>query len=106
MAKVNLENITINNYYSKNWKLSELGTNETNDIKDTNYKINRPKYLYLMSNYSKLLSQEFVFVRVDLYEVNGNVYLGELTFAPLNGFKNVKIMNNSSKNIYAYWTKI
>ena len=53
--------------------------------------IERPKNLDLMINYAQKLSNEFVFVRVDLYEVNNTVYLSELTFSPTNAqmtFKN------------------
>ena len=37
-----------------------------------------------MIEYAKKLSEEFVFVRVDLYNVNGKIYLGEMTFSPSN----------------------
>ena len=32
------------------------------------------------------LSKPFPFVRVDLYEINGKVIFGELTFTPTGGF--------------------
>ena len=32
------------------------------------------------------LSKEFEFVRVDLYNANGKIYFGELTFSPAAGF--------------------
>ena len=37
-----------------------------------------------MINYAKKLSEEFVFVRVDFYNLNGEIFLGELTFTPSN----------------------
>ena len=37
-----------------------------------------------MIEYAKKLSEEFVFVRVDLYNINGKIYLGEMTFSPSN----------------------
>ena len=43
-----------------------------------------------MVEYSKILSKDFKFVRVDFYEINGVVYLGELTFTPGAGFFNYK----------------
>ena len=61
-----------------------------NFIKDPNYKIKKPKKLKLMLKYAKLLSKEFVFIRVDLYDYNNTIYLGELTFAPNYGFKKWK----------------
>ena len=41
-----------------------------------------PNNFDLMVEYSKNLSEPFKFVRVDFYEVNNKVYLGELTFTP------------------------
>lgn len=52
-------------------------------IKNSSYK--RPSNFDLMVEYAKRLSSEFKFVRVDFYEVEGKVYLGELTFTPGNG---------------------
>ena len=34
---------------------------------------------------AKKLSKDFLFVRVDFYNVNGKIYFGELTFYPGNG---------------------
>ena len=39
-----------------------------------------------MIEISKKLSKEFNHVRVDLYEANGKVYFGELTFFHFSGF--------------------
>jgi len=44
-----------------------------------------PENLELMLSYSTKLAEEFDFVRVDLYEVNGKVYFGELTNYPSSG---------------------
>lgn len=40
-----------------------------------------------MLRYSKLLSEEFQFVRVDFYSINNKVYFGELTLYPSSGWK-------------------
>lgn len=42
----------------------------------------KPKSLKKMIEVSKTLSAEFPFVRVDLYDINGRVVFGELTFFP------------------------
>ena len=76
----------IHNHYNINWELNELESGLSGYIRDPKIKINKPKNLKLMLKYAKMLSQEFVFVRVDLYEFNNTVYLGELTFTPTNGF--------------------
>ena len=72
------------NVYDLNWEPYDLGwkTFKTNyDIID-----NKPKTLNLMLEYAKKLSEDFKFVRVDFYEIDGKCYLGELTFTPDNGF--------------------
>ena len=38
-----------------------------------------------MKTIAKELSREFSFVRVDFFEVNGKLYVGELTFTPMSG---------------------
>ena len=37
-----------------------------------------------MIEYSKKLSEDFAFVRVDMYNINNTIYLGEMTFSPSN----------------------
>ena len=47
--------------------------------------IPRPKTLNQMIDAAKIMSKEFSFVRVDLYEINGKMYFGEMTFTPGSG---------------------
>ena len=68
LVKLNNKNYNIiNNYINPDWKLTELETTGSQYIREPNYKIKKPKKLKIMLKYSKLLSQEFVFVRFDLY---------------------------------------
>ena len=46
----------------------------------------KPKLFNLMKEYAKKLSNDFIFVRVDFYELENEVRLGELTFAPMNSY--------------------
>ena len=46
----------------------------------------RPESFDTMLWIAERLGQEFRFVRVDLYDVDGEVYVGELTFTPTAGF--------------------
>lgn len=39
-----------------------------------------------MVTIAERLSKDLKFLRVDLYNVNGNLYFGELTFYPSSGF--------------------
>lgn len=48
--------------------------------------IPKPKCLEEMIEVSKILSKPFPQVRVDLYNINGKVYFGELTFTSLGGY--------------------
>lgn len=45
----------------------------------------KPKRLKEMIEIAKILSADFDFVRVDLYEYKGRVYFSELTFSPWGG---------------------
>lgn len=45
-------------------------------------KIPKPRNFDKMTQIAKILSKEFKFVRVDLYECDNKVYFGELTFTP------------------------
>lgn len=72
------------NYY-------DMGFNFVNisrvDVKNNPNKIDiKPTQFELMKEYAKKLSNDFRFVRVDFYEVDNKVYLGELTFTPATGF--------------------
>ena len=39
-----------------------------------------------MLEIAKLLSRDMTFVRIDLYDINGKIYFGEITFFPASGF--------------------
>lgn len=61
------------------------------DISDAGHphsveKISKPENFEKMINISKKLSQNMKFVRIDLYEINGEVYFGEFTFFHCGGF--------------------
>lgn len=45
-----------------------------------------PRNFMEMKQVAMQLSADFPFVRVDLYNVNGKVYFGELTFYPSSGY--------------------
>lgn len=72
------------NVYDLNWNFIELGWRTFPSNKNLLDK--KPKTFDKMIEYAKKLSEDFKFVRVDFYEINGQCYLGELTFTPDNGF--------------------
>lgn len=48
----------------------------------------KPAHLAEMVAIAEKLSEDFEFVRVDLYDFDGRVYFGELTFSPWGGMMN------------------
>ena len=74
----------INNYYTIDWQLTDIETGKEYFYRDPNVNFEKPKNYELIIEYAKKLSAEFVFVRVDFYEFNNTVYLGEMTFTPFN----------------------
>ena len=71
------------NFYDMNWKFLPFHCLSKPHPK---YNYPKPKFFELMKNYSIKLSKDFKFVRVDLYESENEVRLGELTFIPMNSF--------------------
>ena len=97
VSQIRGANNHIYNYYDLNWTLTDINHRFGGVRRDPNVIIEKPKYLNLMLDYARKLSEEFAFVRVDLYEVNDTVYLSEMTFAPSN---NQMRYNNEEKRIY------
>lgn len=48
--------------------------------------LKKPSQFELMKSLAEKLAKDIPFVRVDFYEVNGNVYFGEMTFFPASGW--------------------
>ena len=87
----------INNYYDLNWKLTDIETGLKGFFRRPDIIFEKPKNLDLMIKYSKKLSEDFVFVRVDFYSINDKIYLGEMTFSPSNNYFNLKNREQSIK---------
>ena len=72
------------NYYDMNFDFVDISRC---DVKNNKMLLDKkPSQFELMKEYSKELSKGWHFVRVDFYEVDGIVYLGEMTFTPATGF--------------------
>lgn len=65
-------------FFDTQWKKQSFQRHYPSSSK----KIKKPENLQLMLELSKKLSSNIPFVRVDWYEINGNLYFGELTFYP------------------------
>lgn len=72
------------NYYSPSGELLPFG--EAHFPPDYNHKEPLPYNLEQMIEIAEKLSMGFPFLRVDLYNVGGKIYFGELTFYPAGGF--------------------
>lgn len=72
------------NYYDINGNFLLFG--EEICPPDFSKKLELPVNLKKMINLAEKLSQNITFLRVDFYEINGNIYFGELTFYPASGF--------------------
>lgn len=57
------------------------------DDGDVNPDVKKPNNLDEMLKIAKILSKPFPFVRVDFYNVNNQLYIGEMTFHPGCGFE-------------------
>ena len=59
---------------------------------------------------AKKLSKDFIFARIDLYNVNGKIYFGEITLSPNSGFDNDITANTDKlfgkKLKIPYWNQI
>lgn len=70
------------NFYDTEWNRVDVTTDH--EQFDTPYP--QPKNFDEMLRIAKILSKDFPFVRVDLYNVEGKIYFGELTFYPWTGY--------------------
>lgn len=76
-------------FYDKDWIHQEfVGLNPKCDNGKKPAK--KPENLSKHLEIARILSKDIPFIRVDLYEVNGKIYFGELTFYPNGGFGKFK----------------
>lgn len=75
--------------FDMNFKPMSLDRTDLKYNSKKDYK--KPQNFDKMAEYARKLSKPFKFVRVDFYEANGRIYLGELTFMP--GAGNFKYRN-------------
>ncbi|MDM0995605.1 ATP-grasp fold amidoligase family protein [Clostridium perfringens] len=88
------------NYYDINWNDMPFQYDDENSGRI----IDKPKNLKEILDISRDLSKEFPHVRVDFYEVNGNLYFGELTFFTASG--TAKFKPEKYDEIVGSWLKL
>ena len=72
------------NIYNMNWELQKFNQK---DYGNYDKKVEKPSNFDEMSKIAEKLSKGFDHVRVDLYDIDGKVYFGEMTFTNGNGFE-------------------
>lgn len=69
-------------FVDTNWKFADFGRTDYKPLEKIPPK---PDRFEKMLEIARILSKDIPFLRVDLYEINGKVYFGELTFTPCAG---------------------
>ena len=69
-------------FYNTDWKYIDYVKEEYR----SGVKMKKPKKLEKMIEIASKISKGFPFVRVDLYDIKGKIYFGEMTFTPAAGF--------------------
>lgn len=70
-------------FFDMDWKKLDFRRKYKNSKKT----IGKPKNFELMKQLCEKLAKPFPFVRIDFYEVDGKLYIGEFTFTPGGGFE-------------------
>lgn len=81
-------------FFDKNWEIARLNK-DSKDLPE-GYKFSKPENLDKMFEIAEKLSNPFPFVRVDLYNIEGDILFGELTFTP-NGGKDENLPKETDK---------
>lgn len=70
-------------YFDQSWNFLPLNKgDEALDAPD----IEKPENLDEMLEIARKLSEDFIFARIDLYNIEGKIYFGEITLTPNSGF--------------------
>jgi hypothetical protein len=79
------ETTTDKTFYDTNWNALPVRRNK--DLSSDATLIDKPRNIQKMLDISRILSKDFPFVRVDFYDVDDKLYVGEMTFYCGGGFK-------------------
>lgn len=85
------------NYFDEDWNILNFETGG-----ELLFDVKKPENLDKMIELARKLSDDFEYVRVDFYNLEGKIYFGELTFTPFNGVE--KFTPNKWDYIFgSYW---
>lgn len=79
-----LEGCHVRDYYNLKWERNVVDFFK--DVPRPSNPFQKPENFQEMVHIAETLSQEYPHVRVDLYNVNGLVFFGELTYTPESGY--------------------
>lgn len=71
-------------FFDREWNLLRL--NKRGLAAPSDFSIEKPKSVEEMFDIAGRLSEKLPYARVDLYNVNGKIYFGEITFYPQSGY--------------------
>lgn len=71
-------------FFDKNWKLLRYNGWGKNAPED--FTLPKPENYEKMFELAEKLSSPYYFARIDLYNINGRIYFGEITLCPNSGF--------------------
>jgi hypothetical protein len=87
-VSIDREGVNNRKIYYPNWVETEfIWAKKGEEYKFDGKGSSKPENLEKMITIAELLSSEFNYVRVDLYNVEGRIYVGELTFQQGSGFE-------------------
>jgi hypothetical protein len=89
------------NFYDTEWNFKDI---EIWCDNDTSYVLEKPIGFDEMLDVSRILSRPFPHVRVDLYNIEGKIIFGELTFFHLSGTQ--KFRNEELEKEMGSWIKL
>lgn len=81
------------NWYNLDWTITPFGwySEKDGEIKRTKeVKVKKPQNLKEMLSLSEKLSSDFVYSRIDWYDVDGQLYFGEITFHHDSGMRPIE----------------
>lgn len=87
--------------YDSDWNLMPF---ERPSHPNSGILVDRPRNYKKMIKYAELLSKDIPFLRVDFYEINGDLYFSELTFYPGSGLESFK--PDSYNDLLGSWLKL
>ncbi|GGW53107.1 teichuronopeptide biosynthesis TupA-like protein [Winogradskyella epiphytica] len=91
------DNIKYMDFYDLDW--NRLGIMYDSYVQADHF-VPKPDQYNEMLQIAEELSQEFPYVRVDFYNYNGKILLGELTFFPVGGIKPIVPETDKYENLF------